>query len=111
MGHQTPWECKKVTPGGSPAPSPAPTPNPTPAPGRGTCSKAGEDCSSTGCCKNARYTCYTKNKWFAGCRRECTPGSPDPNDPPAFQMPWECKKVLRGGSNTISSSSSGSDDE
>merc|ERR1719336_1271283 len=38
------------------------------------CSKAGDDCSSTGCCQVSGHTCFTKGQGKAFCNKTCTPG-------------------------------------
>merc|ERR1719346_850075 len=38
------------------------------------CSKAGDDCSSTGCCQVSGHKCFTKGQGKAFCNKTCTPG-------------------------------------
>lgn len=38
------------------------------------CSKAGENCYSTGCCQVSGHKCYTKSFGVAQCNETCTPG-------------------------------------
>lgn len=38
------------------------------------CSKATEDCGSTGCCQVSGHTCFTKQNGMAQCNETCTPG-------------------------------------
>merc|ERR1719384_212801 len=38
------------------------------------CSKAGDDCTSTGCCQVSGHTCFTKGQGKAFCNKTCTPG-------------------------------------
>merc|ERR1719410_1595847 len=38
------------------------------------CSKAGDDCTSTGCCQVSGHTCFTAGKGKAFCNKTCTPG-------------------------------------
>merc|ERR1711878_171779 len=38
------------------------------------CSKAGENCMSTGCCQVSGHKCFTKGKGRAQCNKTCTAG-------------------------------------
>merc|ERR1719330_622488 len=38
------------------------------------CSKAGENCISTGCCQVSGHKCFTKGEGSAQCNKTCTPG-------------------------------------
>merc|ERR1712113_573538 len=38
------------------------------------CSKAGENCYSTGCCQVSGHKCYAKSFGVAQCNKTCTPG-------------------------------------
>jgi len=38
------------------------------------CSKAGDDCTSTGCCQVSGHTCFTQKQGKAFCNKTCTPG-------------------------------------
>merc|ERR1719210_914262 len=38
------------------------------------CSKAGDDCTSTGCCQVSGHKCFTKGQGKAFCNKTCTPG-------------------------------------
>jgi len=38
------------------------------------CSKAGENCFSTGCCQVSGHTCFTKGEGKAQCNKTCTAG-------------------------------------
>mmetsp|Transcript_24902 Transcript_24902/g.57885 ORF Transcript_24902/g.57885 Transcript_24902/m.57885 type:complete len:649 (+) Transcript_24902:39-1985(+) len=85
------WSCKEL---GQRAPGPRPKPDLTlpPAPWvEANCSAGGEDCSSTGCCKESGKQCFTKCKGWASCKAECAAGGPDPVDP--NRDPWECKAL------------------
>jgi len=65
---QAPWSCKQIE----------------------KCSKAGEGCLETGCCRDPTRTCYMKNAEWADCRKSCKAGSIDPNSPKGTQAPWSC---------------------
>jgi len=53
------------------------------------CSDVADNCASTKCCKRPGTTCYEKNKWWSGCKSNCTPGI-DEADPITEQSPWTC---------------------
>merc|ERR1719171_2027465 len=64
-------------------------------PPAGNCPKDGsENCLAAKCCATPGEKCYLKNSYWASCKESCTPGI-DPNDPPKYQSPWDCK-VLGG---------------
>lgn len=93
--YQTPWSCKVLTrnssaPWPTPAPTPAPAPTPPPA-----CVATGKDCSASGCCTAAGFTCFRKDSYWASCKENCTPGI-DPNDLPDYQTPWSCQILAPG---------------
>jgi len=54
------------------------------------CSMAGEDCQKTRCCAEQGKQCFLKQKGWASCKAECSPG-PDPED--NDDHPWLCKKI------------------
>ncbi|CAK0828552.1 unnamed protein product [Prorocentrum cordatum] len=74
---EKPWSCTEVQ-----------------KPGRsnGTCAAMGENCSGTGCCNNPALGCFEKTSEWAGCRRTCEPGQPDPSG--SDDQPWSCKERL-----------------
>lgn len=51
------------------------------------CSANGDNCFSTGCCKESGMTCFSKNENWASCKPSCLPGI-DPTDPDP--QPWNC---------------------
>lgn len=55
------------------------------------CSGAGAGCLDTQCCMDPGHQCFTKNKWWAQCMTECTPG-PNPLDQ-VSPSAWECKAL------------------
>merc|ERR1712232_72630 len=86
------------------------------APPLKTCSRVGESCADTKCCRWSGYSCYEKNKTWASCLKNCIPqkpnggisnfmtfqaGAPEDNPPshwiPYFQEvgpgPWTCKHL------------------
>mmetsp|Transcript_37378 Transcript_37378/g.106051 ORF Transcript_37378/g.106051 Transcript_37378/m.106051 type:complete len:646 (+) Transcript_37378:40-1977(+) len=69
----TPWACKAL--GNRTAGEPQ------------RCSGDGEDCSKTRCCKTGGTQCFAKNKFWAACKPQCTPG-PDMTE--ASPEPWNC---------------------
>jgi len=73
----------------APAPTWSPAMMPMTVSSQGTCSAPGQDCRSTQCCFDAGSQCYQKNKWWAECKKACTPGI-DPTDEPQYQQPWAC---------------------
>lgn len=85
--------CKTcdATPLPTPSPSPSPFPSPSPTVGGGACSSDTKDCSSTKCCSSPSRKCYRKDKYWAGCVEQCTPGQKQAADPPQYRTPWECK--------------------
>jgi len=85
---QTPWSCAVHGPGARP-PAP-PTAAPTAAPGPTPCSGAWEGCQASRCCASQGFACFQKDPFWAQCRRECTPGEVNPDDPPEYQSPWSC---------------------
>jgi len=58
---------------------------------QGNCSGAGAGCLETKCCMDPGHQCFTKNKWWAQCMPECTPG-PNPLDQ-VSPSPWECEAL------------------
>jgi len=57
------------------------------------CSVHNADCRSTHCCSQAGFQCFEKNDWWATCRKECQPGSLNPEDPPQNRQPWTCRPL------------------
>lgn len=55
-----------------------------------TCSSQHESCVSTRCCIDEGYICFEKDQWWAGCRKNCTVGSPEPGVEKKYQDPWSC---------------------
>jgi len=55
------------------------------------CPPEGEDCSSTRCCAQPGFQCFTKNKKWASCLTNCTKGMLLPGDPKP--TPWDCKEL------------------
>jgi len=41
---------------------------------RESCSRIGESCAKTKCCRFSGYLCYEKNSTWASCLKKCTPG-------------------------------------
>merc|ERR1712039_926497 len=54
-----------------------------------TCSKVGEECGGTKCCKLTGYECYNKNATFNGCAKECPYNGATP--PGGFGK-WTCDR-------------------
>jgi len=52
-------------------------------------SGAAENCLESQCCQGVNEQCYTKNKFWAACKTECSK-LPDPHDNNAT---WECKAL------------------
>lgn len=74
-------KCKDGGGGSCPDPSTcaasnATLPTETPPPPV-ACSEPHEDCNKTLCCKDPLKTCFLKNKYWASCRFQCTPGEKD----------------------------------
>jgi len=86
------------------------------APPLKTCSRIGESCADTKCCRWSGYSCYEKNATWASCLTHCFPqkpnggvtnfpqfqaGAPEDNPPkhwvPYFEEvgsgPWTCKHI------------------
>jgi len=57
------------------------------------CSVHNADCRSTHCCSQAGFQCFEKNDYWATCRKECQPGSLNPEDSPQNRQPWICKPL------------------
>jgi len=57
------------------------------------CSKAGDDCRTTGCCSEAGMKCFEKNNYWASCRQNCTPGQVDVGDPEP-NATWTCARYI-----------------
>jgi hypothetical protein len=53
------------------------------------CSKTGEECGGTKCCKLTGYECYNKNATFNGCAKECPYNGATP--PGGFGK-WTCNR-------------------
>jgi len=76
--NSAPWACEELgrrTPG---------------TPQARTCSKDGEDCRLTKCCREAGMQCYEKAHYWAACKAACTPG---PDLMAADSDPWTCKAL------------------
>merc|ERR1719471_134508 len=54
------------------------------------CTALGDNCMKTRCCSAPGYTCFKKNKAWAGCKAWCAPG-PDLWD--VDPQPWECRPL------------------
>jgi len=103
---QLPWSCHMLIPGSTTAPvvkdtvAAVPPARPVPAHNASTvadkhgkhCSEIGDDCTSTGCCKDAGHTCYEKSKYFASCLKDCTPGIHE-DEAADLRQPWTCGHV------------------
>jgi len=70
---QSPWGCNIV--------------------GEKKCSKAGDGCLESGCCRDPSLTCYEKNDHWADCKTHCDAGKVDPNSPKEHQSPWTCNTL------------------
>mmetsp|Transcript_45713 Transcript_45713/g.129311 ORF Transcript_45713/g.129311 Transcript_45713/m.129311 type:complete len:664 (+) Transcript_45713:62-2053(+) len=58
------------------------------------CASAGEDCRSARCCKDVGMKCYEKDRYYAGCRMGCAPGSPEPGATGSHREdPWSCSPL------------------
>lgn len=80
------------------------------------CSRIGESCAATKCCRWSGYSCYEKNETWASCLTSCHPGKPNggisnkmiaqagtPEDNPPSHWypffsevgpgPWTCKRL------------------
>jgi len=55
------------------------------------CAATGQDCRSAGCCADPGAACYEKDQYWASCRRSCTAGATNPEDPPQYRTPWSCR--------------------
>jgi hypothetical protein len=57
------------------------------------CSVHNADCRSTHCCRQAGLQCFEKNEYWATCRKECQPGSLNPEDSLQNRQPWTCRPL------------------
>jgi len=57
------------------------------------CSGWGEGCRKTGCCVDAKDTCFRKNAKWAACKKTCDLLKPDPHDL-VDRTPWSCEKLV-----------------
>jgi len=73
--HQTPWSCDVIG-----------------EKGHLMCGSASDNCMESGCCKDAGFTCFTKNEHFANCNDTCSKGV-NLNDPEEHQTPWSCDVI------------------
>jgi len=55
------------------------------------CSKTGENCAESECCRESGHQCYQKDDYWSQCMETCTPG-PNPADQ-SSPMPWSCKAL------------------
>lgn len=53
------------------------------------CTLAGDDCSKTGCCQRGEMRCYRKNEFWASCKTDCDPNTPDADD----GTNWKCDLI------------------
>jgi len=53
------------------------------------CSKKDQDCAKSRCCLGMDLQCYEKDKYYAQCRRTCTPGK----NPMDHNETWSCKEL------------------
>lgn len=57
------------------------------------CSMNSEDCRKTGCCRDIDRSCWRKDDYWAACKVECDPNTPDEKD----GVNWSCEKLEHGG--------------
>lgn len=56
------------------------------------CAPLAENCAPSRCCATQGFNCYKKVDGVAYCKKACTAGEHDPNDPPEFQdETWDCE--------------------
>jgi len=60
------------------------------------CSSASDNCMESGCCRDAGYTCFTKNEHWANCNKTCSRGI-NLQDPKEHQTPWSCDVIGEKG--------------
>mmetsp|Transcript_62919 Transcript_62919/g.124381 ORF Transcript_62919/g.124381 Transcript_62919/m.124381 type:complete len:368 (+) Transcript_62919:80-1183(+) len=60
------------------------------------CTKAGEDCSLTGCCATEGHKCFRKNEHWSACNETCAPYRvwKDGKWQDSTEKTWDCEAVL-----------------
>merc|ERR1719284_1525015 len=89
-----PWTCKELGPR-SAGQAPPPAPMPKAAWVDKQCSRNGEDCSKSMCCREAGNQCFKKDKRWATCRSDCLPG-PSMTDVNISELP-KCLILVNQG--------------
>jgi len=56
------------------------------------CSAEGEDCTQTHCCSTPGHQCFGKNRWWAVCLQDCTPGV-NYAEQEQYRTPWACEPL------------------